>query len=45
VTGLDRFGEIKEGKTGGVGVCAKKLPCERDPLRELHAVHELTRLS
>jgi hypothetical protein len=42
---LDRIGEIKEEKTGGANVCAKKDPCERDPLRELHVLHALTQLS
>jgi hypothetical protein len=28
-----------------VNVCAKKAPCERDPLRELQVVQHETRLS
>ena len=30
------LGEIRTGKAGGVDVRAKKEPCEREPLDELH---------
>ena len=42
---LDCIGYILEEKTGGVNLCAKKEPCERDPLRELQLVQHETRLS
>ncbi len=42
---LDCIGYILPEKTGGVNLCAKKLPCERDPLRLLHILQALTRLS
>lgn len=45
MTGLDRFGEIKEGNTGGVNCRAKKDASERDPLRELHDLQALVRFS
>ena len=45
MTGLDRIGEIMEGKIGGANVCAKKTPCERDPLRELQVLQALTQFS
>jgi hypothetical protein len=45
MTGLDWIGEILEGKIGGANVCAKKTPCERDPLRELHGLQALTKFS
>jgi hypothetical protein len=39
------LGERGGQKTGGVNVRAKKEPCERDPLRELHEAQHETRLS
>ena len=42
---LDFIGDILEEKTGGVNLRAKKTPCERDPLRLLHATQLETRLS
>jgi hypothetical protein len=42
---LDCIGYILPEKTGGVNVRAKKEPCERDPLRELQVVQQLTKLS
>ncbi len=42
---LDCIGYILPEKTGGVNVCAKKEPCERDPLRELQVLQHETRLS
>ena len=42
---LDCIGYILPEKTGGANVCAKKEPCERDPLRELQLVQLETRLS
>jgi hypothetical protein len=42
---LDLIGYILPEKTVGVNVCAKKEPCERDPLRELQGLQQLTRLS
>ena len=45
MTGLDRIGERLSRNTGGVNVCAKKKASERDPLRELHRLHALVKLS
>ena len=42
---LDCIGYILPEKTGEVNVCAKKEPCERDPLRELQVLQHDTRLS
>ena len=42
---LDCIGYTLPEKTGGVNVRAKKTPCERDPLRELHVMQQLTKLS
>ena len=42
---LDCIGYILPEKTGGVNLRAKKEPCERDPLRLLHATQLDTRLS
>lgn len=41
----DRVGEGKAGKTGGVNLPPKKLASERDPLRELHDLQALNKLS
>jgi len=41
----DRVGEGKAEKTGGANARAKKTPCERDPLRELHDLQALNKLS
>jgi len=38
------IGEVWIGKAGGVETRAKKTPCERDPLDELHRLQQANKL-